>query len=318
MLRLFQIWNKASGAGPTSPAYDSATILLTEGDLKDDQFDANDPDVPEFLRERKKERQREIEANLEFEHRQAAAEKREHEKEEKEGRLHEWLASEQYRRAFQQLCDDIADARQATQWAYERARKEEEKARKGLEEAQRNALVVSGNRVYFTRDGSRLYGEGGAQITDRATVEEAKRQHAENPKATSYEDFVERRDAHDQTANNLKKLRDSLDRLDDLDKRVKDGQLTPEELAQARKDKQEIIDSLPPEAKQEYERLHAARKDADDAVTYRGAETSFDTAPDMNADFQRAAADRDVAPPEDSLDQESPARTPAYKAAPDF
>jgi len=318
MLRLFQIWNKATGAGPALPTYESGTMLLTDADLKDDEFDANDPDIPEFLRARKKERQREIEANLEFERRQSTAEKREHEKEEKEGRLHEWLASEQCRRAFQQLCDEIADARQATQWAYERARKEEEKARQALEEARRNALVVSGNRVYFTRDGSRLYGEDGREITDRATAEEAKRQHAENPKATSYEDFVERRDAHDQTADNLKELRDSLDRLDELDKRVKSGQLTPEELAQARKDKQEIIDSLPPEAKQEYERRHTARRDADNAVTYRGADTSFDTAPDLNADFQRAAADRDVAPPGGSHDQESPARTPAYKAAPDF
>jgi hypothetical protein len=317
MLRLFQIWNKATGAGPASPPYDSGTMLLTEGDLKDDEFDANDPDIPEFLRERKKERQREIEANLEFERRQGAAEKRGHEKEEKEGRLHEWLASEQYRRAFQQLCDEIADARQATHWAYERARKEEEKARKALEEAQRNALIVSGNRVYFTRDGSRLYGEDGAEITDRATAEEAKRQQAENPKATTYEEYNERRKARTQAEEKVERLHSTLGRLDALEEQIKDGSLSPEELAQARKDKDDIIESLPSEAREEYERLSAARKDADNAVPYRAADSSFDTAPALNTHFQKAASGGDVAQPEHHDDKDVP-RTPAYTAAPDF
>jgi hypothetical protein len=92
-----------------------------------------------------------------------------HQEEERaeEERLRERHASEQYRRASETFSADIDDARQATSHARDRAVAEQQQAREALEKSQHNALVVNGDRVYFTRDGSRLYGEDNRQITDR-------------------------------------------------------------------------------------------------------------------------------------------------------
>jgi hypothetical protein len=330
MVKLVQIWSKTIGRWPAPQPYDSAAALLTDpgpteagmtnADLKDDEFDANDPEIPEFLRERKKERQRENEAKLEFERRESAAEKKDHEKEEKERRMHEWLASERYRRAFAQLCDDIADARRATQLACDRAREDEIRARQALEEARRNALTVSGNRVYFTRDGSRLYGEDGTEITDRAKIADASGQRHDRPDATTYEDYRAKQQSELEAIRNAEQLRNALGRLDDLGDRVKRGNLSPEELAQAEKEKQDLIDSLPSDVREDYEQRKAVRNQSD--AEYRSAADlytrtdSFQKAPDASGHFDDAVAGRAAHPTQPPTSE--PGNKPVSQSTDDY
>jgi hypothetical protein len=149
-------------------------------------------------------------------------------------------------------------------------------------------------------------------------VADAQRQQRARPDATRYEDFIDRRNVHDRTAEDVEKLREAATRLDNLDKKLKQGDLSPEELAQADKEKQDIVAALPAEAREKYERLRDVRQDANN-LSYRAADPAFAAAPDLSTDFQRAGtaavqvqADARKAGPQTSL---SP---PAYKSAPDF
>jgi hypothetical protein len=71
MFRLPEIWREAGRRGTEAP--DSARVqLLTDADLDldGDELDANDPDTPEFIRERLTERQHEKQVAAEFDHHQ--------------------------------------------------------------------------------------------------------------------------------------------------------------------------------------------------------------------------------------------------------
>jgi hypothetical protein len=233
--------------------------------------------------------------------------------------LEAWLASEEYRRTFEQLSNDIADARRAALRAYDRALKHEEEARKALEEAQRNAIVLAdGRRVYFTRDGKQLFTEDDRQITDSASLAEAHQNRATQPNATTYEDFKDRRDSHAQAQRNADQLRTALETLDDLERRIKSGRLSREELAQAQREKQDIVNSLPADAREEYERLQAARRHEQHGA-HQAADPAFQSAPAVNSHFREAGAIAAAPPPpESAVPDQKPARTPAYVAAPDF
>jgi len=236
--------------------------------------------------------------------------------EEDEQQRQSWLNSEHYRVAMRQLADDMQDAREATQRAYIRAQREEQKAQEALESARRNALLLDGDRhVYFTRDGRHLYDEDDREITDGATVADAQRQQRARPDATSYEEFVTQRDAYNQSVENAAKLREAAARLDDLDKRIKTGDLSPDELAEARRQQHDVIESLPADARREYEHLHNARQDANN-LSYR-ADPAFAAAPDLINDFQRAGSIAAAKPNNDSQ-QQMDRPSLVYKAAPDF
>ena len=181
-----------------------------------------------------------------------------------------------------------------------------------------SAIVLNGDRVYFTRDGSRLYGENDREITDRALVATARSQQGVRPATTSYEEFVDRRDTLQRSNEQVQNLNRTLARLDDLDRRVKKGDLSPEDLAQARRDKQDVIETLPPEARADCERLHAARQD-EQPLTYRAADPAFTSAPDLVANFRQAGSAAAAQPVKPGPDQQSqPERAPLYKAAPEF
>jgi hypothetical protein len=282
-------------------------------------LDYDDP-LAILIREHKADKQKRQEADIvserRVEQRQAFQEK---EQDDEDRRQREWLSSEQYRHAMQILADNIDDARKATTWAREQAAAEQQQAREALARAQRNALVVEdGRRVYFTRDGSRLYGEDDREITNEGTIAQAQRQRSLKPDATSYEDYAEKTKANRLAAEKAAKLRDTATRLDELAKRIKQGNLSPEDLAQARREQQNIVDGLPAEARAAYERLHAARKD-DSSLTYRAADPAFTSAPALSTDFQQAvAATVTATAKEQGSRPQDDRRVPAYKAAPDY
>jgi hypothetical protein len=273
---------------------------------------AYDDPVAILLREHKTEKQKREEQEIVVEQHLQQRQATEQQLQDDEDRhLREWFASPEYRRALNQLSTDMDDARTATARAQERAALEQQRTREALDKAQRAALVVDGGRVYFTRDGRRLYGEDDRQITDQGTVAEAQRQQREKPNVTTYEEYKVRTDANRHAADIVDQLGDTAKKLAELDKRIKKGDLSPEDLAQARRDQQDIIDGMPPEARAEYVRLQAARKD-DQALAYRQADPAFASAPNLNSNFQQAAT---AAPP---AGQGSQSPAPAYVAVPGF
>jgi hypothetical protein len=316
VLKLVHSWN-AAGASPVSRVQSPDPASL---DSEDDvsSLDYDDPEAI-LIRERKAEKQRQQDSQAVFQLRQEQRQTFEQEQDEDERRLREWRASVEYRHAVEQMAADLDDARRATVWARDRAAAEQQHAREALEAVRRNALVVVGDRVYFTRDGQHLYGEDDREITNGATVADAQRQQRARPDATTYEEYADRKNAEHQATDRVQKLGESLDRLDILDKRIKKGDLSPDELAQASRDKQAVIDGLPADARAEYERLHAVRQDANN-LSYRAADPAFAAAPDLSTEFQRAGTVAAAVQPTADKDgqQQVDRRTPVYKSAPDF
>ena len=169
------------------------------------------------------------------------------------------LISEELRQALEEFSRDLHDAITATRQAYELAAAEELKARRALDAVQADALIlVDGRRVYFTRDGARIYGEDRRQITDAGQVAAA-RALREGRSAASYEDYTAASDAWASAAASTQQLATTLDRLDDLGRRMESGNMTPEDLAEAREELDAILDSLPPEGRAAYAGLQDAR-----------------------------------------------------------
>ena len=313
-MMLRQAWQEAGSRAASMVQRSIGTApALADDPEAEDIFDA-DPDSPYTTKEKKKKQQREERAALDQADDRQVAEKEKQDNEDDELELRAWWASAEYRTAYQDLCTDMADARKAATHAYEQAVKEEEKTREQFEDARRRALVLAdGRRVYFTRDGRRLYGEDDREITNRSAFSEAQGQRSSHPRATTYEDYVAFHDAENQAAAKLLSNRQILERIDALETKVKDGKLTREQLAEAQHEKQDIIDSLTPEARKDYDRLHAARKDAN-SLSYRAVDPSFASAPPLTEHFIDA---RSVAV-EQQKPTQTPSRAPAYKPAPDY
>lgn len=108
----------------------------------------------------------------------------------------------------------------------------------------------------------------------------------------------------------------TLQKLDDLSEELENGKLTPDQLARAQQQTQEILRSLPPEAREEYERIHAARQDGGQ-IAYRAADPAFEAGLDLHDHFVRA--DRPSQSPESKPESGQKAESrPAYREAPDF
>ena len=263
-----------------------------------------DYDLSREAREKRKEKEIEESFTLkERQDREQLVEKKD--REDSEWALIEWLVFDQRRRVLEERFKEIADIRRAAQWAYERAIEDERTVAVHLEKVRAVALVLSdGRRAYFTRDGSGLYAEDGSRIMDSSAIAEAARQRREWPTAPSYEDFVSRRDEHDRAAGNLERLRTVIGRLNDLESRIRDGNLSFEDLAAVRHKMQGILDeSLPAEAREKYERLRAVRRDERD-LAYRAADPAFTSEPPQTS--------------ESSNPKDASKRAPVYKPNPDF
>lgn len=310
VLKLGEIWQETAGNGMPL-RYPSRAVL--------DDLAETDPSLPGPAHERKLRRKREEE----FLHEQQESQHRvteENRDSETDALLIEaWLASEEYRRAIEDLSHEIADARRAALRAYEHALRKEEEAREALEEARRNAIVLAdGRRVYFTRDGAHLYAEDAARITDRAPIEEARQHRAARPGATTWEEFTERLNERDHAARVSGEIQKAIAELDDLDERIRRGGLSRKEIAQARGELRAAIDSLPPDARKEYQLRQAARN-GNRKLTHTDVGPAFEKAPDLNGEFRQAQnlADKSI----NSPDQSSPgaaSRRPLTVTAPDF
>jgi len=318
VLRLVHLWNIAAGTDQLLVRNASRTGAdALAGTDDDDDFQNDDPEFPNPARERRKEQRREQEV-FDHDRREHRARKREHEEADDSELMQLWLASDEYRRSFEALSNDIADVRLATMHAYDRAMREQQRAEDALEDARSRALVLpDGRRVYFTQDGRRLFTEDNRQVTDAASIARAQDLHARKPDASTYEEYVERRDTMQRATENTQHLAQTLSKLDEVESKIKAGNLSREDLAQARKETDAIIASLPPEARDEYERLHAARKDGGN-LSYRAAGPAFESAPDLNDHFRQAK----TAPAQQQVSGETQPKTeirpPVYRPASDY
>jgi hypothetical protein len=316
VLRLVHLWNTAAGvelALMRNARRMAGAVVAADAD--------DDPDDPQSdrARERRKEQQREQEAALDRDRDERRTKKREGEEADDSNLMFAWLASDEYRRSFEQLSNDIADARLATMHAYDRAVMEQQRAEDDLQDARDRAIVLpDGRRAYFTRDGRRLYGENDQQITDTSVIAHAESLHARKPDATTYEEYVERRIARTRAEEKADQLRSAIVRLDTLADKIKDGGLNRAQLEDAQKEQQKIVALLPPDAREEYQRLRAARKDGP-RLSNNSADAVFTSAPDLNNDFRQAQARLSAAakdPETESADL--PTRRPVVTSAPDF
>jgi len=301
MLKLPEIWKMVSGHGAQAASGTATLSLLTDADLALDngEFNADDPDIPDFVRDRLKEKQHEKQIAAEVDHRQREIAEARKAEGDNDRHFREWLASEQYRRAVQELSADIGDARAVAREAYGRAFKREQAAEESLEDSRRRAIVLSdGRRVYFTKDGSQLYSEERGEVTDAALLGEAQRLRRGQPDATTYEEYVRRCQDHDEARRQVDELQTTLGKLDELDNRIKGGKLTPEDLAQAQLETKAIVDGLPQDAREAYEQRKSVREQPD--AEYRSAATlytdaaSFRTAVDASGHFDDAVTARTV------------------------
>lgn len=241
---------------------------------------------------------------------------RKKEQEEEREFLWMWLLSEECRRAHRELMDSLQDAMMAVKLAHKDAQEREQLAQAALLELQGKAIVLpDGRRVYFTRDGTRLYGEDGQEITDGYNILTAFESQREKPDAPRYEDFVERWEAKDQAAQNTRRLETALHRLHELTERAETGKLSPQQIEAILEETQDILNGLPAEARERYERRRQSRN-GDAGISYRAVDPDFESLPVMHADFQQAAS----APPQVKVAEanDKPASAPAYRAAPPF
>jgi hypothetical protein len=227
------------------------------------------------------------------------------------------LVSEERLEALRRLSDDIDDAMRAARLAHERAQLEETRSREALELAKANAIVLpDGRRVYFTRDDERLVTEEGVELADPVLLRQARDLHREKPNATPYELYSEKSCDFEAASARVQKLAAILDRLDDVRAKSSDEHLSTEAFARRRKELDDIVESMPTDVHEEYERMHLARNNANN-VSYREVDSAPTDAPILREHFARADAafTRETA---DAAGEPAPERDAAYKSAPDF
>ena len=230
------------------------------------------------------------------------------EKQETEDLVIAVLISEDLRRFIEELSRDLADARRAVLMAHERSLAAVKQAAAALARIQSQALMLfDGRRVYFSADGSVLYTEDRRRVTDTATLREAHELSKQHPFASRYEQFDAAETILCQAQADEHTLAATLERLDELSERIHGGEQTPEELAAARIELDELIAALPNEARDYYEEFRAGREGA--ARAYQAADDVFDAAPALKSHFDRADS-------QFGSDLESNADSPAENAAP--
>lgn len=224
------------------------------------------------------------------------------------------LAAEDQRRIMAQITVDVADARLAIGRVHDAAVLRETSAREALEAARgRAVLLPDGRLVFFTADGSALYGEDDRQITDSRTISDALQQHS--PTATTYEEFTGYSAACRHAAEEARRLHDVLEALDGIETRLAKDQLSAAEVQALNDEMKAIINALPAAAREEYDHIRVAR-DSQLSPAYLPADPAFETAPLLHAEFQKAvsgignAAENTTKP-----DHQLPT---AYIAVPDF
>jgi hypothetical protein len=103
-----------------------------------------------------------------------------------------------------------------------------------------------------------------------------------------------------------------------LKARIDSKRLSRDQLAQAQQELQTIVEGLPPDAREEYQRLQTAR-DSDKTASYRGTNPAFEGVAPLNEDFRRAhvAAAKPADNPSEAAPGSQTRRTVAV-VAPEF
>lgn len=198
-----------------------------------------------------------------------------------------WTVNDHHR-AMAQIAADLADLRQALIGAHADAVLLEAAAREALEEARRHAVVLAdGRRVYFTADGSALYGEDGKRIIDETTIEEARQRRS--VASTTHEEFVERSKIREKATETAKQLAGALAELDQIESELVTGDPDPARLQELRDGTDRIVAALPEDVRERYDRLRAARL-SEDGLAYRPADPAFEPATVLVSEFRRAAS----------------------------
>jgi hypothetical protein len=221
-----------------------------------------------------------------------------------------WLLSAECRQMHAQAMARIQDAIEAAHLAHEKALQEVRRADLVLQELQGKAIrLPDGRRVYFTRDGTRLYGDDDQEISDANGLLEARIQMQQKPEAQRYEDFIERRQNRDAAHEKATQIADALKRLEELGKKVESGTLSPEELKTIQHETDNVVQSLPAEARDAYERLQAARN-GHGAIAHRDTDVGSDQTAD---NFRKITA-----PVKTEAAEDKPAAPLAYKSVSPF
>ncbi len=225
------------------------------------------------------------------------------------------LLSDEFLRFEQQLRNDLADATTAARLAYAQAEEAERVALDALRLIQDEALVLSDGRgVYFDADGN-LFSEDHRRIDDPVLAAEARDALDAQPGASTYEDYSRVADSLDRIRTWKAELAQTLDRLDDLQERIDKGDLTVEELIEAREKLDRLVADLPPEARELYQDLQAARE----RDRLPGDEAEQADTPTAQSDFERAASRQSEALDRARQQADStPDRQPVYKRVPPF
>ncbi len=224
------------------------------------------------------------------------------------------LISDEIQRFQQQLQNDLADAIQATRFAYEQAEVAEREAIDILQRVQADAVVLSDSRRVYFRATGELVGEDHQRVTDPSLLDEARDRQWKRPGASTYESYRRASERVDEIGAQKNGLGQVLDRLDDLQQQIDNGDPNPKELIKVREQFDEIVGEMPSSARELYQDLQAAREQETPADHQIGEALD---APRLQSDFERASSRmtqalnrrRDFAEPDENS-------KPVYKPAP--
>lgn len=301
-----QLWNRGPEvlaayrqgfSFPTAPLSKSGI----DADSEDPEFPGRTPSEVRRLREQAVQARRELDRYEEVGRKDA-----------KESLELALLLAEQHRQIVAELFADISDTRTAVVRAHERAVLAETAAGEALRSARGNAVMLGdGRRVYFTADGSKLFNEEDHEILDAGAIAEATERRVLS--ATTHEEFIQRRMEKVLAAETTTRFENALVTLDEIEAKLAKEPLTHDALLELRGEADQVLQSLPADAREEYDRLKAARQ-GERAISYRATDPAFESAPILHSEFQKAA----TATVTEETPNPNPQGTPVYRMAPEF
>ena len=321
VIKLNHHWHKTASGTDSPLASDDATRPETLGPY---ELHENEAQLSPIARDRLRDTKRQRREKLVVHNRQQQeqADKVEQDDGDEAAYAAFALVSAEYQRLAQSIADTISDAKYAATRAYERALQEQTEARLALEDVQASALVLAdGRRVYFSEDGTQLFDETDRLIAGEAVLAEARRLRAQSPDASTHEVYVEGRQRVHEAGARVEQLSDILHRLDELDEQVQSGKLTADELKEVRRETQEIIQSLPADARRDFEQIRATRERPEDTYTPAAGlyeDEPFASAPNASTHFQVAGSklsEPAAKPTSDPEERPRPQQTDDYRSA---
>ncbi len=179
---------------------------------------------------------------------------------------------EGYRRSYARLFDMINNTQKAYLLALEDIQAEKEAAALALEKIRANALVLGDDRrVYFTRDGSKLYDEEGQQITDDGMLAEAREAQERKPDASTHEENEQGRETFKKVEELEEQVFEKLRELEELKTRMESRELSQDDLD---REAQGILEGMSPEVRTLFDRVHGNSPNNVDGETQNSMKNS--------------------------------------------